>query len=353
MKKSIVIIISFMVIMEVLYPLAYSQSADGSFEISQKLVQAKLKVGEKIIREIKVLNKLPDKNSIDVSLEGLNNSAFLDKASYAIDGHAEETIKMHLSSPSQGIYAGALAISDGKTKKSLPIIIEVESEKPRQAAKIEIPAEFRSAEAGKEIAIRLSILSLDGGEMNALVKYRIMDFSGGIVFKDEEKINFNSTTTIIRRFPLPSTLAKGDYVITAAVSDENSTSTATRVFSVQEQHEFIPAPLDFMIYILMGLVVATVIVLYLNYGRLVKIEKKRPRAGKIRVREKIIRERVVKIRVEGHNPKIEEAKYKLRKQMDSLEKAYKAGYVSEGAYLKSKKSLENAYRQADKRFKRG
>lgn len=331
---------------------AYAQQSTDNFEVSQRLVQVKMKVGEVIDKEVRIFNKAPNEIALIVQIYVLNGTVTLDKQVYTIGPQKEEATKISFSADAEGVYTGKIVFLDEKQPQGSPkattlLINEIESENSSMAAKVEVPAEFRTAEAGKDIPIRLSVISLKEQEAKKVsIRYQIMDFDGNIVFKEDEPMSFENSLTLLRKFPVPSSLAKGEYVIGVLVNDGSSTVTSSRIFSVGTSTSSVIALIsDNILYLLLGLIIAVVLVLYLNYGRLMSMEKRRV--------QKVIKIRETIVKVEGSSPKIEEAKYKLRKQMDGLDKAHKFGYISKETYTKTKKMIELALKEADRKLKSG
>ena len=339
----------------------YAEQA--TFDLNQKLSIVNLKAGETVKKNIGITSKSSETLHINISVEGAASSVKLAQDIFDLQSQGQKQAEATFVSDAIGVSTGKFIVSSGSVKKELPFISEVWSAETSYAPKIDIPAEFRGAKSGYDLNFRLSILSQTTKENKVEASYKVLDFNNKVVVEKSEEFSVSDSISVLRKLALPD-LAAGDYVLAAIITNNNSISTSTRIFTVEGAADIVSLITDNLLYVLVTVVVAVVVLLYINYGKLVDIEKK----GGGRKVKNIIKnvtkvQRITKIQritkvvraKDQKEPKeyLEMSKRRLEKQLASLEAAYKAGYIKKDGYLKGRERLEALVKPIDKKLKRG
>ncbi len=364
MMKRLFLMFAVLIIFTSLFSLdVVSQDQGGDFELTQKLLIVNLRQGETINKNIGLINKLNEQVKITIQTSGDSENVVSSKQTEVTLGPQDhKQIETTFLSGKLGINTGKFIIKSAKTTKELPFISEVWSEKTNIVPKVEIPAEFRDVKAGSDLTFRISVISNSQEESKVDVTYQIIDFNNKVLSEKTEDFLVKDSISVLRKLSTQTLSSTGDYTIGVIVKYENSTSTNTKVFSVQNSDlDVISLISNNLLYILVTIVIVVIVLLYLNYGKLVVMEKKR---GVSRVRnivKKITKiQKITKVQritrvVKPKEPKelIELSKRRLEKQLASLEAAYRAGYIKKEGYLKGKTRLEALIKPIDKKLKRG
>lgn len=346
----------------------YAEQA--TFDLNQKLSIVNLKAGETVKKNIGIENKLSEPLHITIAVGGAVGAVKLSENDFNLQPQSQKQVEATFLSEIIGVSTGKFIVSSGTVKKELPFISEVWSAETSYAPKLDIPAEFRSAKSGYDLNFRLSILSQNPEENKVQANFKVLDFNNKIVSEKAEEFSVVDSVSVLRKIPLPD-LPAGDYVLAVIANNNNSISTNTKIFSVESGADIATLITNNLLYVLVTIVVAVVVLLYINYGKLVDIEKKGGSRGRNIVKhvtkvknvvknvthvQKITKiQRITKvIRPKEKEPKeyLELSKRRLERQLASLDAAYKAGYIKKEAYLKGKERLETMMKSIDKKLKR-
>lgn len=331
-------------------------SQEATFEINQKLTIVNLRTGETVNKNIGITNKGSAQIPISIEIEGSSDVLKLTESSFNLEPQEHKQVEVTFLSTKPGIHTGKFVIKSGETKKELPFILEVWSSTD-YVAKIDIPAEFREAQASSDLTFRLSIISNKQQEASKVnVNYQILDFDNKVLSEKTEDFTILDTISVLRKISIPS-LPPGDYIVGIVIRSNATLSTNTRIFTVEKpKTDIVSLFSDNLLYILVTVVIVVTVLLYVNYGKLVDIEKKRPSRNIIKRITKI--QKITKIQYKTVKNKestedLQRSKQRLEKQLASLEAGYKAGYIKKDAYSKGKERLEKLISPIDKKLKRG
>ncbi len=358
MQKIVLLSIIAIVFTNIVSLNGFSQE-QGDFELTQKLLIVNLRQGESIQKNIGLINKLNEELKVTIQILGGSENIVSSKQTDITFGPQEhKQVDVSFLSNKVGINTGKFIIKSKDYTKELPFVSEVWSEKTDFIPKVEIPAEFREVKGGSELTFRLSVISNTQTESNIEVTYQILDFNNKILSEKTENFLIKDSISILRKVSTQD-ITPGDYVLGVIVKNGDSISTNTKIFTAQNSDlDVINLISNNLLYILVTIVIVTMVLLYLNYGKLVVEEKKRGIRNVVKNVTKVQRitkiQRITKvIRSKDSTELLQMSKRRLEKQLASLEAGYKAGYIKKDAYIKGKERLERLIRQIDKRFKRG
>ena len=327
-------------------PIQEVSAQEAPFEINQKLTIVSLKAGETIKKNIVITSKSKDTIPVSLSIEGSKGTQTINIDNFDLEPGGFRQVEVAFLSDIIGINTGKLVVKSKEFKKELPFIVETWSASARYVPKLDIPAEFREASPNSELNFRLSIISQAPKESKLAATYKVLDFNNKALSEKTEDFVISDTLSVLRKISLAS-LEPGDYILGVVLQDANSTSTGTKIFTIEKPKSDIVSLLsENLLYVLITIVIVVTVLLYINYGKLVTIEKKRGKG----IIKRITKIQVIKT-VESRDT-IESAKLKLEKKLASLKEAYKSGFIKKESYINSTEEIQKMLDSVNKKLKR-
>jgi hypothetical protein len=148
---------------------------------------------------------------------------------------------------------------------------------------------------------------------------------GSLVATEHETIAVETQAKFSRSLSVPSSLRPGTYVALVRVIYGESIGTSSDLFEVKAKEiRLLPIQItDYRFILVAGGVILLVAVLFFSFYQLGHIKKKLPAKAGAKELHK------------------EDEAQKLNKELEALEKARKAGFISEESYQKDKQRIED------------
>ncbi|HLG25145.1 MAG TPA: hypothetical protein VI564_09505 [Candidatus Nanoarchaeia archaeon] len=213
------------------------------FEADSDSINAVLKPGESTTKRITVSNRADDKITLNLKVDIVSD--YINSDSYSLDlekGHGK-IINLNLSSYlpdrntvlSPGVYVGKLLIESKKSKKEIPIVIEVESDDVLFDVEI-APVLFDGhATLGSDLKLMVSLFSFEPSAVSeVLLNYEFKDLEGNNVITEGETIVSGSQASFFKNLPIPTDIRPGTYLYSVKARYANSIGTSSTLIDVQD-----------------------------------------------------------------------------------------------------------------------
>ena len=274
------------------------------FSIYPQLIQSLLPKEKDQIKTFSIYNNGTSLLILKLNVINLEKIINLSEYYVRIKPGEEKTIEMNILAEGEmpGIYTGEIQAVAKSLVKTIPIVIEIESESPLFDVLAEIPEDYAEIEQGKPLVSKITLenRAVTRKNVNTNVTYYIKDFEGNNLYEEKEIISVEDVITYSKRFDI--NLEEGDYLLAIKIDYENTTAVSSSTFRVipRTVQGMKRSELTFYYGIILTLV-AIVIISMLNYKKIKKFGGKKLKF------------------------KIKDDSYREKK--DIIDKAYKEGII--------------------------
>lgn len=202
-----------------------------------------------------------------------------------------------------------------------------DSKRPLFDVNVMVLPEYKSIFQGEEVLIDISIFNLRGfGKTDALVDYQIKNSHGKILGSTTENITIETKAKFIRNLAVPEEIIPGTYLAFASINVGNSSlGSSSDSFEVRQAEAKKPKRAEQFVLnaslVAMLLILVSIIIIYWFS------KKSRPAPQSA--------------------PRLDS----LRKNLKSLENAYKAKSISKDSYEKTRVAIEGEIVEIEKKIK--
>lgn len=314
-------------------------------QVTPEILKIKIKQYESFVSSFKVYNNYTKPVEINIDFGQLKDkiqiSNYLD--TLYIDPNKEQDVKFNITAVKEtkpGIYTGKIKVGYGELEKEVSIIIEVESRKVLFDVSLYLPSTSRRIYPGGELSISPTIFNLaDIPKTELLVTYLIKDFEGNTILETQEKLLMETQVSFTKSLHLPENIKTGKYVVSMYVKYKDSFGISSETFDVIEEEKFsIFSQKNRIPLIAISSLFVIILILIFSF---VYLEHRNFKIQKTPVKNII---KVYKNRGEVNN----DAKEKIKRQLDSLNRSYREGYITKKTYEETKKKLNDSLKTQDK-----
>lgn len=274
------------------------------FSMYPQLIQTYLPIEKDEIKTVTINNEGETQLILELKLINLEEIVSIETTNLVIPPKQEKTIELKIFNATQkpGIYSGQLQLISKTLVKMIPIIIEIESEKPLFDASIEIPKDSYEIEVNSPLTSKITLINKanTGKEVNAEVTYTIKDFEGNDLYTEEESVTVLDTITYDKK--LNVNLKEGEYILAIKVDYGETTAVSSSTFKVlpktvkgMQKSEL------YLIIIIAAILVIALLIALLNYVKIINIKIKKPKlsvkedlSDKLKVIKKAYKEGILK-----------------------------------------------------------
>ncbi|MBI2652017.1 hypothetical protein HYX00_01010 [Candidatus Woesearchaeota archaeon] len=208
------------------------------FSISPSSIKEHLALGTAKIKTITIRNTGNTASSFSLSVATIDDFVFLSDSSFSLEPSQEKTIEANIIGKKLGSYIGEIEVTGDGNKKSISVVIEVESEQVLFDAKIDIPSAYKEVEAGKELKAQITLLNVGPPrKVDVTTTYIIKDKLGNIIHQASETFAVEKQTSFVKSFKVPQNLKPDDYLAIIEVRYENSFAVSSELFKVVPKEE--------------------------------------------------------------------------------------------------------------------
>jgi len=203
------------------------------FSISPGSIKEQLALGEGQAKTFRVKNTGNAPLSFNLHVLTVDDFVFLSDSSFGLDGGEEKAIEANMIGKKLGSYIGEIEVNAGEIRKSVSVILEVESEHALFDAKIDIPSAYKEVNAGGELKAQITLLNVGPPrKIDVTTTYIIKDRKGNVVYESSETFAVEKQTSFVKSFKIPQKLQPGDYLAIIELRYENSFAVSSELFEV-------------------------------------------------------------------------------------------------------------------------
>lgn len=203
------------------------------FRISPGSIKEKLELGAAKTKTINLKNtgNTPLKFNLDVLT--VDDFVFLSDSSFSLDSGEEKTVEANMIGKKLGSYIGEIEAKAGEIRKSISVILEVESEQALFDAKIDIPSAYKEVRAGGELKAQITLLNVGPPrKIDVTTTYIIKDRKGNAIYESSETFAVEKQASFVKSFKIPQSLQPGEYLAIIELRYENSFAVSSELFEV-------------------------------------------------------------------------------------------------------------------------
>ena len=203
------------------------------FSVSQNSIKEQLVLGGAKTITIKIKNIGNTPMNFDLSSGNLKDFIFLSETSFSLDAGQEKAVEVNIIGKKLSSYLGEIEIASEGIKKSISVVIEVESEQVLFDAKVDITALYKKVEAGSDLKAQVTLLNVGPPKkVDVMINYIMKDKKGVVFYESSETFAVEKQTSYVKSFKIPKELQPGDYIVIVEVRYANSFAVSSELFKV-------------------------------------------------------------------------------------------------------------------------
>ncbi|MBI2658147.1 hypothetical protein HYX08_05635 [Candidatus Woesearchaeota archaeon] len=203
------------------------------FDVSPGSIKEQLALGTAKTKSITIKNTGEAVLSFNLAVNAVSDFVFLSDSGFSLGSGEEKAIEANIIGKKLGSYIGEIEASADGIKKSISIIIEVESEQVLFDAKLDIPSGYKEVQAGDELKTQITLLNVGPPrKVDVTATYIIKDNLGNAVYQSTETFAVEKQTSFVKPFKIPKELKPGDYLAIIELRYENSFAVSSELFRV-------------------------------------------------------------------------------------------------------------------------
>ncbi|MBI2647318.1 hypothetical protein HYW99_02475 [Candidatus Woesearchaeota archaeon] len=221
-------------------PLTTTQKCKIEFSVSPSSIKEHIKLGTAKTRNVTLRNIGNNALRFNLNVHTINDFVFLSDTTFSVDAGKEKIIELDIIGKKLGSYLGEIEIIADGTKKSIDVIIEVESEQVLFDVKLDILPEYKEIVPGDKLKAQITLLSIGPSrKVDVITAYIIKDKRGNVIDESSETFAVEKQVSFVKSFNTPKTLKLGDYLAIIEVRYENSFAVSSELFRLIEKKSYI------------------------------------------------------------------------------------------------------------------
>ncbi|GEM_PF-2498050 len=226
-----------------------------------------------------------------------------------------------------GVYTGSILIT-GAEENTIPVVLEVESERPLFDSVLEVIPDGRN-----NLLIKVKIFNLRSKESTAKLRYQLFDLQGNEIFSEEESIEVLNQAEISKKIDFDFS-GKGVFAVT--VSRAGSTGTSSEIVDFEDSFGKESVAIYFFIFLFAAFLLFVVILNHYWNRRVKEVSKNWSRE-------------VAEIRRIKFGNVSREIRF-LERKLSLLETAREKGYIKRSSYAEARREINTLIRKLKKRL---
>jgi hypothetical protein len=253
------------------------------FDIAPSSVKEHVALGAAKTIPIKVRNKGNVALSFSLDVVTIKDFAFLSDTSFSLAPGEEKGIELNIIGKRLGSYLGEIQVESEGIKKTIDVIVEVESEQVLFDVKMDIPSAYKEVAPGEELKAQITLLNVGPArKVDVTTTYIIKNKLGYVIYETSETFAVEKQTSYVKAFKIPKDAEPGNYLAVVEVRYEKSFAVSSELFRVVGKKSLIEVPkitkpLVFTFLIMVGVILLLVYLLIPRIGifKVLKARKKK------------------------------------------------------------------------------
>lgn len=208
------------------------------FSLSPGSIKEKMSLGAAKTISIRIKNTGGAKLKFDLDTASVSSMVFLSDTSFSLDAGEEKTVEANIIGKNLGSHIGEIAVSGDEIKKSISLVVDVESEQVLFDVKMDIPSGYKEVQPGSDLKSQITLLNVGPPKkVDVTVTYIIKDRHGNVIYEASETFAVENQTSFVKSFKIPKDLKPGEYIAVTEARYENSFAVSSELFKVLPKEE--------------------------------------------------------------------------------------------------------------------
>lgn len=234
------------------------------FSASPSSIKERLMLGSAATKTIAIKNTGDTALSFDLSVATVNDFVLMSDTSFSLEPGQEKIVEANIIGKKLGSYFGDIEIKGDSIKKSVTVVVDVESEQALFDAKIDIPSAYKEVEAGGDLKAQITLLNVGPArKVDVTATYIIKDKRGNKIYESSETFAVDSQASFVKSFKVPENLQPGDYLAIIEIRYEKSFAVSSELFKVVEKEMPIGKTIKSNAALIAALIVFIVLMIFL------------------------------------------------------------------------------------------
>tara|TARA_B100001971_G_scaffold191136_1_gene194417 strand:+ start:537 stop:1727 length:1191 start_codon:yes stop_codon:yes gene_type:complete len=210
------------------------------FSLNPGSVKIKLALGESAEEILTIKNTGTSAITIPLAVEGVRPYLSLSEEVIILEAGEDTEVSLNFIGRNIGGFAGQILAVVDEIKESIPVILEITTEKVLFDVKLDIPAAYSEIEPGDELKTQITLLNVGAPEkVDVFATYFIKDLRGNIVYEETETFAVEKQISYPKIFRIHETTEPGSYVAIIEVRYTDSFAVSSQFFRVVEEKSFV------------------------------------------------------------------------------------------------------------------
>ncbi len=251
------------------------------FIVRPSSIKEKVKLGASKIQKVKIANTGNEPLSFDLNVLTVDNFVFLSDSSFNLKPGEEKDVEMSITGRRLGSYFGELEITADGIRKSINVVIDVESEQVLFDVKLDILPDYKEVVAGNDLKAQITLLSIGPArKVDVIATYIIKDKRGNVIDESTETFAVEKQASFVKSFSIPKTLRLDDYLAIIEVRYENSFAVSSELFRIIKKEALIKKAVKSNIILMFMLIVFVMLLILSLYLLVSKVKRSKRNKSK-------------------------------------------------------------------------
>ena len=217
-------------------PLEPKEEQLRDFSASPSTIKEELTIDFAKSRALTIKNTGNATLRFGLSVSVVSDMVLLSDTSFSLSPGEEKIVEANIIGKRLGSHLGEIEIIADGIKKSIIVVIEVESKQALFDAKMDIPSAYKEVLPGGDLKTQITLLNVGPPKrVDVIITYLIKDKKGNVVHESSETFAVEKQTSFVKSFKIPEYIEPGDYLAVVEVRYENSFAVSSELFRVIEK----------------------------------------------------------------------------------------------------------------------
>lgn len=238
-KRGLLLGIVIFIVITAIFLINYYPKKEN-FSVDTILLKLSLPLNGESVNSIKITNNEKRDEKFNLYFINLKNIASVNEKDFTLKSGESKGVKIYFKDNinKSKIYFGELVIETASTKKSIPIILNIEDKKQIFAIIQKGIPEYNNIYPGGKLGVEIKIFNLNDNALhNTNIRYSIKNSEGGVIFSEDGELVIKGNLGVTKIINIPKTLGYGDYIFTSSIDYNGSKSAAGYFFRVSKKNE--------------------------------------------------------------------------------------------------------------------
>lgn len=214
-------------------PLESKEGGIKEFSVGPSSIKEQVELGGTKTKTITIRNTGQKELSLNLEISAINDFVFLSDSSFNLQPGEEKDVEVNIIGKKLGSYIGEIEIGADSLKKSVTLVVDVESGQALFDVKMDIPAAYKEVNIGDELKAQITLLNVGPArKVDVTATYIIKDKKGAIVHESSETFAVEKQASYVKSFAIPKDLTPGDYLAIVELRYGDSFAVSSELFKV-------------------------------------------------------------------------------------------------------------------------